>query len=188
LNAANRLRSRSESVLAEYGYSGRAGAVRDQSTVRRQPDWNHADTQSREWSDVDPHDDDLFVDGDVRRRERLLSSIGSVKPEPRDDDLPRFVRDKPDSRAAVRGKEAVAAPRESDAAPRRATPAWVFALLGFIVGIGFWHAIGFWGFISQIVLPPARTAQAPSSMEVPAAWQSTNTPNYQPARPTRAKP
>jgi hypothetical protein len=153
--------------------------VRDQSTVRRQPDWNGADDHPRDRLGValhdDPHDDDLFVDGDERRRQRLLS-IGAVKPEPRDQDLPRFVRDQSPAHASAPAKAAVARPQPTDTPLRRPLPAWVWALLGFIVGIGFWHAIGFWGFISEV-----------TSSAAPATPQPPNTPTYQPARPTKAR-
>jgi hypothetical protein len=134
-------------------------------------------------ADIDPHDDDLFVDGEARRRARLLA-IGTFKPEPHDQSLPRFIGSNPPRLAPVRTQSAAA----PDAAPRRPTPAWLFALLGFVVGIGFWHAVGFWGFISQIVLPAQKPVQTATSTETPATTVQVNAPAYQPARPTRQRP
>jgi hypothetical protein len=147
-----------------------------------------ATQQSRAFADADPHDDDLFADGDERRLERLRS-IGTLKPEPRpDQDLPRFVRGNAAEPKPAGLKVGPPPLPEAETAPRRATSAWVFALLGFICGIGFWHAIGFWGFVSQIVLPSQRPAQLATSVEAPPSATPVSTPTYQPARPTRARP
>jgi hypothetical protein len=158
--------------------------VREHSTVRRQPDPQKPGSQSVAFNNADLHDDDLFADGDERRRERLLS-IGMVKPEPGDKSPPQFVRGKQASQKQVRIRSAELEP---DAALRRPTPAWAFVLLGFLVGIGFWHVVGFWGFINQIVLPPQKPAQAASSSEPTGITAQANAPSYQPARPTRSRP
>ncbi len=163
--------------------------MREHSTVRRQPNLQGAASQGGALPDIDPHDDDLFADGDVRRRERLLS-IGTVKPEPRDRDLPRFVRGAATAHVPfAKPSEQTSAAPAADAAPRRATwQAWLFGVLGFICGIGFWHAVGFWGFISAIVLPPQRPAQIATSSDAASAAAAPTAPGYQPARPTRTKP
>jgi hypothetical protein len=167
-----------------------AVTVREHSTVRRQPDLQRAAAQGSPSHDLDPHDDDLFADGDARRRERLLS-LGTMKPESHNLDLPRFVRasEAPPLADAAGPSPPFAAAQAADDVPRRPVrQAWIFGLLGFICGIGFWHAIGFWGFINAIVLPPQRPAQVASGTDAPAAAQPPGNPSYQPARPTRAKP
>ena len=145
--------------------------MRQLTTVRRQPGW-----QVQDPADADAFDDDLFVDGDERRRQRMLS-IGAVKPE-RLDDMPRIAR--------------AAQPAVTTSAARRAghrqSPAWMWALLGFVVGIGFWHAIGFWGFISDVVLPPIKATQGQLSSEPAGAAQNPVAPAYHVARPTRSRP
>ena len=45
--------------------------------------------------------------------------------------------------------------------------AWLWALLGFLVGVAFWHLIGFWGFVAQIVLPPVTEPRSSASANPP---------------------
>jgi hypothetical protein len=59
----------------------------------------------------------------------------------------------------------VAASRAATASRKAWLGSLTFAVLGFLVGAGFWHVVGFWGFVSDVVLrlPPAeeRLAFAP---------------------------
>ena len=58
--------------------------------------------------------------------------------------------------------------RRPPAVPRPRTVAWLSGLLGFGVGIVFWHLIGFWGFVHLVVLPPSGPERSRSA-ELPAA-------------------
>ena len=76
--------------------------------------------------------------------------------------------------------------RTTPASARRVAVVW--AALGFVVGIVFWHLIGFWGFVQTIVLPPGAPERVRASEPVAGsgepAMQSTVS---LPARPTRPR-
>ena len=67
---------------------------------------------------------------------------------------------------------------------RRPIAAWLWAAIGFGMGVAFWHFIGFWGFVSDVVHPPTKTAYTTEAAPLPALGQQKDI--VFPARGTRA--
>ena len=148
--------------LARAPTSAKASTVRPtvRPTVRHDADW---------------HDDDLFADGEERRRQRL-AAFGAYRAA-----TPSTGPDAPPTAQSVAARAAALTHTHKLQKRRHSkSRAGLWALLGFLVGIAFWHMIGFWGFVSQVVLPAARVAPSQSSVEGIAPAYAGPTPTSSP--------
>ena len=96
-----------------------------------------------------------------------------------------------------KARRKAAEPRHLAADPRYRPVLW--GLAGFIVGVGFWHAVGFWSFVSAVLVPPpesrtihARDRLGPEQYRQPDAERPEpvapspgNRRSADPARPAR---